>query len=931
MSNPIQFTLNGQPINLPINPDLSLVRLLRDDLRLTGTKEGCDGMGHCGACTVLVDGRPKLACLLKVGDVVGRQVLTIEGLADAKSGGLHPLQQAFKSGAVQCGFCTPGVILAAKALLDRSPQPSTDEIKQALNLNLCRCTGYSSIIQAVQEAARMLAGNDSPAAAETPPGAIGSSVTKSDAVGKVTGQTLFSADMFMEGMLHGRVLWSAYPSAEILEVDTAAAKAMPGIKAVLTAKDIPGINRFGVITPDQPVLAEDRVRCVSDAIALVFAQTAEEANAALEKIHVEYRPLPGVFSIKAALEPDAPGLHEKGNLLTQLDVRTGDVDAALASADVVVDDCYITPMVDQGFLEPEAGLAVASEDGSLTIWTGVQNPFDIRRQVAAAVNLPVEKVRIINMAIGGAFGGKCDCSLQIHLALGALVTRRPVKMVFTRAESLRTHPKRHAFEMRYRVGATRAGKLVGIDAEIAGDTGAYASWGQIVMQSLASFACGAYVVPNARIDLKAVYTNNPPAGAWRGFGDPQVHVALESQIDRLARTLEMDPFQFRMLNAVEAGSSTYIGQVLRNSVGFKSTLAAAQNALARIAPHVRPSQPSHRIGIGVASGFKGVGFPITMSDSAAAKIEVDRSGLVLLRVGCPDLGQGSDTTLAQIAAEALDLPADRVRMQPLDTGISPEAGPTVASRATTLGGNAALGAALKLREKLISAAAEQFGCDQRVISFRRGVFVDLRTEEKLLTLEELAARQSEGLCAEHRFVETTEDKPTHAVRFNRATKSPQDFYYTSYAYATQVAVVEVDENTGKTTVQHIIAAHDVGKAIHPRNIEGQIEGSCLMAMGTALTEEFRVEKGIPLTNTLAQCGLTRLRHAPDITPIIIEDEEPAGPFGAKGIAEVATVPTAAAVLNAIYDAVGVRITELPATPRRVRAAIEASRRNREPA
>lgn len=917
----MQFILNGQPIGCKVHCDKTLLHFLRDDLRLTGTKEGCDHQGHCGTCTVLVDGQAKFACLLKVADVNDRQVLTIEGLADAESNELHRLQQAFaESGAVQCGFCTPGLIIEAKALLDQTPQPSIDEIKRALNRTLCRCTGYTKIIKAVQAAA----GSASSSAGATQAGAsIGVSVPKSDAVGKVTGQTLFSADLFMEDMLYGQVLWSAHPHANIVALDTATAEAMPGVQAVLTAKDVPGLNLFGAVTADQPVLAEDRVRCISDAVALVFAETPELAAAALEKVQIEYRPLPGVFSPQEALRPEAPKLHDEGNVLTHLAVQTGDVAAALEASDAVVDDRYFTPSVDQGFLEPEAGLAVANEDGSLTIWTGVQNPFDIRRQVAVAIGLPAEKVQIINVAVGGAFGGKCDVSLQIFLALGALRTHRPVKMVFSRAESLRFHPKRHAFEMRYCIGATRAGKLTGIELEITGDTGAYASWGQIALQSVASFVCGAYVVPNSRVSLVGVYTNNPPSGAWRGFGVPQAHVALESQMDRLARRLDIDPFEFRALNALEPGKPTYMGQIVQESVGFTSTLASAKKALAKIRPQIEASRSTRKIGVGVACGFKSVGFPLPMADSAGALVEVDPSGQVLLYVGCPDLGQGSDTALAQIAAEVLGLPPGQVKMQQLDTSLSPDAGPSVASRSTYLGGNAAVGAAKALRAKLISTVAEIFDRDEAALHFQGGRFVDYRAEEELITLEALAARQSESLHAEYRFVEGKKGDPAFPVHLSRPNKSPEDFYYTSYAYATQVAIVEVDENTGRVRVRHIIAAHDVGKAIHPQNIEGQIEGSCLMGMGTALTEHYLVENGWNLTDTLAKCGLTRIRSAPAITTLIIEDEEPAGPFGAKGIAEVAAIPTAPAILNAIYDAVGVRITALPATPKRVRQAILA--------
>lgn len=924
----MRFTLNSQSITIQIQPDMTLLRFLRDEQRLTGAKDGCDGKGHCGACTVLVDGSAELACLIKMSEVADREVLTIEGLANAESGKLHPLQQAFvDSGAVQCGFCTPGMILSAVALLNENPQPKVDEIRHALRRNLCRCTGYSDIVEAVQAAALVKAqAMEFAVSGSLSERVIGASVPRPDAIGKVTGKVIFSADQYMENMLYGRVLWSEHPCAEILHIDTTATEATPGVEAVLTADDVPGFNRFGAITPDQPVLAEDRVRFIGDAIALVFAETSEIAEAGMKKIVVEYKPLTGVFSPEDALKPGAPQIHEDGNVLTHLEVQTGDIKSAMASADMVVQGQYSTPFVDQGFLEPEAGIAVAYEDGGITIWTGVQNPFDIRRQVAAALDLPEEKVRMINMAVGGAFGGKCDISLQIFLALGAQKTRRPVKMVFSRSESLRFHPKRHAFEMKYRLGASRAGKLLGMEVEVVGDTGAYASWGQIVLQAIACFVCGPYVVPNVDINLTAVYTNNPPGGAWRGFGIPQVHFALESEMDKLAHELGIDPFEIRMINGLEDGAVTHLGQVVRNSVGLKQTLESAKEALKDIAPKIEPTGRSRKIGVGVACGFKAVGFPITMSDSAGAIIEVDPTGRVLLRVAIVDLGQGPTTALAQIAAEALDLPYERVEVQQIDTSLCPPAGPTVSQRGIYLGGNATLGAARKLRAKLISMAADLLDRAENVIEFKNGRFVDLRAEEELITLEGLAGMlgdRGERVSAEYRFVETKVDTPVFPVHFNIPAKSPEDFYYTSYSYATHVAIIEVDERSGRVRTRHIIAAQDVGKAINPQIIEGQIAGSCLMGMGTALTESYQVESGWNRTDSLAKCGLTDIRRAPDFTTILIEDDEPAGPFGAKGVSEMAAVPTAPAITNALYDAVGIRIYELPATPSRVRRAIQA--------
>lgn len=922
----VNLTVNGETRTIHPANDETLLRVLREDLKLTGAKQGCDDEGSCGCCTVLVDGAPRQACLVPAKGMDGKTVTTIEGLADPATGGPHPIQQAFiDAGAVQCGYCTPGMILTAKWLLDRNPSPSVDEIKKALNRILCRCTGYTKVIDAVRLASRMIAQEEVRKPRDTgTSGAVGQSIPKPDALRKVTGRAMYSADLAIEGMLYGRVVWRDHPHAKLLGIDITEAQALPRVHAVLTAKDIPGDNLFGAISADQPVLAEDRVRFVGDPVALVFAETPEQASAAAECVRADFEPLPPVFSPEEALAEGAPNLHEGGNILTHLEVETGDVDAALSGADVVVDDCFRTPFVDQGFLEPEAGLASFDQQGDLTIWTGVQNPFDIRRQIATALGMPVEKVRLINMAIGGAFGGKCDVSLQIFLALGALHTRRPVKMVFSRRESLRFHPKRHAFEMRYRIGASRDGKLVGIDADIVGDTGAYASWGKIVLQSLAGFACGPYVVPNSRVSLKAVYTNNPPAGAWRGFGVPQAHVALESQMDALARRLGMDPFRFRDLNGLEAGSVTYIGQPLPRSVGFKKTLKAVEEELGRIVPGMQPKARDGRLGIGVAGGFKSVGFPIAMQDSGGAMLRIGEKGEFLLDVAVADLGQGSDTTLAQIAAQRLGVPLRCVSVEQIDTDIAPDAGPTVASRMTYLAGNAVVGAVEEMRDQLVAQAADQFGRDRPSLDISDGWIVDLRTEKEIVRIEEFAkhlAERGQDLRVTHRFVESKTDQAQFPVRFNKPSDKPQDYYYASYAYATHAAVVEVNTRSGRVEVRHVVAAHDVGRAIHPQNIEGQIEGSAVMGIGTTLSESFQVDRGYVVTDTLNACGLTRMRVAPEITSVIIEDQEPSGPFGAKGIGEVATIPTSPAILNAIYDAVGIRITELPVDPTLIREAM----------
>lgn len=913
-SGAIEFIVNGELVRVEGKEDMTLLQFLREELGLMGTKNGC-AKGHCGACTVIVDGMAQRACLLKIGKLLGKQVETIENLS--RGGKLHPIQVAFlKAGAVQCGYCTPGMIMAAKALLDRNNHPSVEEIQEALKHNLCRCTGYVKIVEAVKLAGAILRGEESLAfpTEEDSHQVVGVSVLRKDAVAKVKGEPIYAGDLRAENMLYGKLVFSSLPHARILKIDTSRARAHPGVVAVLTHEDIPGRKTFGLILQHQPVLAFDKVRFVGEPVALILAETEEAASAAAEKVLVDYEPLPGVFSPEEALREEAPLLHEGGNLLTHVKVRKGDTIAGFAESEVIIEGEYFTPFIEHAYLEPEAALALPEPDGLIHVFTPSQSSFSYRDQIAATLNLPKEKVRVSLVATGGAFGGREEPTVQIHCALGAWKTGRPVKMVLTREESIRMSTKRHAAYMRYKTGARKDGKLQAVEIQIYLDTGAYASVGGPVAVRAASFSAGPYDIPHAKVDVYAVYTNNPPAGAMRGFGSPQVTFASEQQMDRLARELNMDPITLREINALEEGKATITGHVLEGGIGLKECLVAIREALAREALPL--SRGSKKIGLGVAAAYKNVGLGTGRPEQAGAYFILQSDGTVDLRVGCVDSGQGIDTVVAQIAAEVTGIPYRKFKVLASDTHATPDAGVTTASRMVYLSGNAVLEGAALFKLRLLQAAGCVLKCEPEELILEGGCF---RTQEgqMLLTLEELArqlASRGQAIRVEHTYTAPpTYPLPEH-VELHPLDKEHYRLHY-AYCFGVHAAVVEADETSGEVRVLKYWAAHDVGRAIHKQNIEGQMEGGIIMGLGYALKEEFKVNRGWPVTDNLAKLRLPRVQDVPDVLQcFIIEKPDPWGPLGAKGMGELPVSPVAPAICNALYDALGVRVTRLPATP-----------------
>jgi selenium-dependent xanthine dehydrogenase len=922
----LKLTVNGKYHDLDVPESRMLSQVLRYDLGLTGTKIGCQE-AECGSCTVLINGLPVDTCTFPALKAQGAEVVTIEGLA--QDGELHPLQKAFiEHGAVQCGFCTPGLIMNAKALLDENPDPSEHDIKVALKDTLCRCTGYASVINAIQSAASELRGEGAKSweAVQTIPplNAVGRPVAAQEVVDKVTGRAKFTDDVTFPGMLVGRTLRAAHPHARILKIDTSQAKALPGVCAVLTHEDVPGENIHGLIYADWPVLCADKVRYMGDAVAIVAAENADIAAQALKLIEVEYEPLPVVGDPEFARSDGAPVVHEEwkdGNLLKHIKVRHGDVEQGFAEADVIVEREYRTPTIEHAFMEPECSISVPAgydeDHPKLTIYTGSQIPYEDRRQAATALGLPEEQIRVRGMLIGGGFGGKEDIAGQIHSAMLAQATGRPVKMLYTRQESLLFHPKRHATIIRIKTGAKRDGTLVAVQAELYGDGGAYASLSDKVMTRATTHATGPYVIPNAKIDCYVMYTNNPPSGAFRGFGVTQSAFAVEQNMDQIAEAIGMDPMDFRIKNAQKVGETTATGQLLRESVGLLQTIEHVNHDMRDGDPAFRWGwREGHKAyGWGIACAYKNTGLGGGSPDRAVAEIEMFPNSIAEVRTSSADMGQGLSVVLAQIAAEELGMPVERVRVLLSDTDLTPDGGPTTASRQTFVSGNAARYAAVTMREALASVAAERMSVAPDQIRFEGG---KVRYNGSSVDIGEVVGwMREQGQDAKVRYAyDAPETKPLG---------SGGDMHF-AFSYATQAALIEVDMETGAVKVLRIIAANDVGRAINPRTLTGQVQGGIVMGLGNCLTEEYIMEDGVPWSVLFSRYKMPSIKHMPDITSHLVEEQTSQGPFGAKGVGEITSINTTPAIANAIYHATGVRVYRIPVDQDALLRAIRSGER-----
>ncbi len=931
----LELTVNGKFYQVAEKPGEMLSDLLRERLRLTGTKIGCNE-AECGACTVLIDGQPVLSCAYPAAKAHGRQVVTIEGLAPGMNGSkeqsaapaellkLHPLQEAFvQYGAVQCGFCIPGQIMTAYALLERKPDPSETDIKQALKDTLCRCGGYPSIVGAIQAAARSIRTGepvDPPTItiSSRPGKFVGNAHIRPDAMAKVTGKALYSDDVCFDGMLHARVKRAMIPAGILRRLDVSRAQALPGVTAVLTAADIPGERKHGLVIFDWPVLVgiDEPVRYIGDAVAIVAAESREIATQALDLIEMEFEVLPIVSDPVQARQPETRPIHEKGNLLKHIKVRKGDVEEGFAGADVVMEHTFHTPPHDHAFIETECSIARPTPEGRMEVYVGSQIPYQDRNQVARVLGWPEERVHIIGQLIGGGFGGKEDIAGQIHAAMLANVTGRPVKLLFDRQESLLVHPKRHATQIRVKVGAKADGTLTAVQTELYGDTGAYASLGEKVMTRATTHSSGPYEVEHVKADCYAMYTNNPPAGAFRGFGVLQSAFAVESMMDMLAERLGLDPVELRRKNALHVGSVTNTGQVLRESVGLLECIEKVEGEMQRLsgpAPFsVRevPGSPHLKRAWGFAVGYKNTGLGGGAPDKAGAEVELFNDGRIEVRSASAELGQGLPTVLQLIASEELRQSPERVRVWLSDTDYTPDGGPTTASRQTYVTGNAVRHAAKALRQALVSDLAERYDVAPDYIHFVEGL---AQVDGKQIPLGQVA----EQMLAEGR-------RPMAEYTYWAPTTKPLgqggDMHF-AFSFAAQAAEVEVDTRTGEVQVLRVIVANDVGYAINPLGLKGQIEGGVVMGIGQALTEDFIVEGGKVVTDRLARYRIPSITLTPEVIPFVVESPTADGPYGAKGVGEIVLIPTLPAVTNAIYHAIGVRVDSLPVDQEKIARAL----------
>jgi CO/xanthine dehydrogenase Mo-binding subunit/aerobic-type carbon monoxide dehydrogenase small subunit (CoxS/CutS family) len=901
----IEFMLNAVAVRTAADPGTLLVTVLRDELRLTGTKIGCDD-GRCGTCMVLVNGRVARACRTTAGEVAGSAVVTIEGLGTPEK--LHPIQQAFvETGAVECGFCTPGMIMAAKALLDAEPRPTRSRIAKALGANYCRCTGYVTIFEAVERAATLLRGE------VVPPPALPLGESWNE-IEMATGRAIYAADIQKEGVLHLKVVRSPHRHARVLAVDAAEALALAGVEAVLTAADVP-VNRHGRVIQDEAVLAGDRVRMVGDPVAAVVAISEDVAEAGAARVRVQYEALPAVTSPREALEPGAIRVHDGGNVLARQAVRRGDVESGLAGAAVTVEGTFNTPFNAHAQIEPEAALAYVDEDGRIVIHTATSHTHLHRLEVSRALGLPPERVHIVPELMGGHFGGRTDVSMQCILGVAAMRLCRPVRCVYTREESFTSTTKRHAFEMHGRLGADRNGRMTGLRLDMVADTGAYASAGQFIIVRAAVSGCGPYEIPNVWLGGPAVYTNNTLAGAMRGFGAPQSTFAVESLVDELARRLEIHPIELRLRNALRPGALLPTGVPVGDEVAFVETLEAIRPHYDEAVSRARraPSDGRVRHGVGVASMWFGIG-TTTGERPSHADVALLPSGRVAVLVGVTDAGQGSDFLLRRVAADTLDMPLEQVDLVRGDTDLTRDTGSCTGSRVCFYVGNAVHIAAGALRRAILEAAAHEMEVPPETLDLRGGDVVAREAPGHPLALVELAERL--GLRGVRLREGGTFEPNTSPLDPVTGRGRP----YATYATATHMAEVDVDLDRGTVRVRRVVAVHDVGRVLNPVGARGQVEGAVVMGIGFALKEEF--EPGV--THGFAQYQIPTTHDVPDIETIFIERRNAGGPFGSKGLGECALIPTAPAILNAVAEATGVRVTQLPATPCRVLEALAAA-------
>lgn len=862
----IQFTLNGQMMEYGGDTNLPLLTYLREEQGIISPKDGCAPQAACGCCVVQVNDKAVLSCVTKMEKVAGKSVMTTEGLGEYRQ---DVFANAFvKEGGVQCGFCIPGIVMQANSLIHRNPNPSRADIEKSLTPHLCRCTGYKKIVTAIQSAAEAIRDEEEVCLPEHD-GRVGSRVPKYQAQDLVLGQHRYVDDIRIDGMRIGALKFSDYPRAIIKSMDLSAAENLAGVLRIFTAADVPGDRHIGLIRQDWPLMigVGETSRYVGDVLACVVAESDVIARQAVSLIDVEYEALEPVTDMHAAMQAESPSIHEGGNILSKSITRRGDIDRAMVEAKYTAHGVFETQMIEHGFMEPEACIAYPKADGVEVLSQG-QGVFEDRKQIAKLLDLPEAAVHVILVPNGGGFGGKEDLSVQGHAALAAWLMGEAVKVRLTRDESILMHPKRHPIWMEYTIGCDENGKLSFCKGRFVGDTGAYASVGMKVLERSAGHATGAYTFPVTDIESTAVYTNNLPCGAMRGFGVNQTAFALESCIDDLCEQGGFDRWQFRYDNALDDGDMTSTGQVIEAGAGAKATLEAVKEEFqaARFA--------------GIACGIKNTGIGNGMPDSSQVTISIEAGGRVILDHGWTEMGQGVHTVALQTLVTEAGIDPGCVEIR-VETGSEMVTGMTTASRATSLIGRAIMDACQKLKADLQSHS-----------------------------LEDLAGKRYVG---EFTVDWTTKPPQTQDIMLGQDDGSHKIYTHYSYSYATQVVILDEDGQ-----VKKVIAAHDAGKIFNPTLFEGQLEGSIHMGLGYAISEDLPLQDGRPKSTMLRQCGILRAKDMPEMEVIGVEVPDPYGPYGAKGVGEIGLVPTAGAVANALYQFDGVRRRKLPMRLPRVR-------------
>jgi aldehyde oxidoreductase len=912
----ISFHLNDQPVTLQVDPHKPLLNVLREELKLTGTKQGCDYEGECGACSVLLDGIAVRSCLTPVGKVVGRSVITVEGLGNPDT--LHPLQQAFiDTGSVQCGYCTPGMLIAAAGLLHKNLYPSRSEIIEALEGNLCRCTGYKRIIQAVELAAQICRSENRQYSLESP--VIGGEHRRVDAIDKVTGNAKFVEDISIPNLLHAKILRSPHHHARLINLDFRKAAELPGIVGIFSAQDIPGMNGFQGYSLDEPVLTPvgSTVRMLGAQIAIVVATSPELAQAGVEAIEAHYQLLPFTFDMHEALAKDSILINESGNVLSSFEVKHGEIVETFHKSDLTLDTQYCTSFLEHSALEREAALSYIDDQGCVVVICATHEPHWSRDYIASTLALNPDRVHFITPPMGGSFGGKQDPITAITVALAAYHLHQPVLLVYSRKESFDASPKRHPYDVKFRVAAMNDGSLTGFKVRINANTGGYDAHGRFIPNYSITASGGPYRWSAVDAYAQAIYTNGPKSGQYRGFGTSQSIFALECTLDELAQKLKIDPLELRRKNAIDRSSISFLGYPLGETIGYQEVLQSIQPYYLDFLENERAynnsslaSENSTRMGIGLAGMWYRFGKSGSLRVEAHAELSTD--GQCVIYCSAPDYGQGTNTMLSQIAAEVLGTQPSKIELVNANTKLVPDSGIQGASRSTYFVGGAVYNAATKLRQVIESIACEHLNCPPDDLTLTDEHVVQSSNPSEKISFEQIAL-ECERIGMPRKVVS----------HFDISSHFPQETkpeYAPLFCTGANLAEVIVNLKTGVVQVTRVVAAQDVGKAINPIDAQGQIEGSVMMGLGAALMEEF-----IPGSTTgFGDYYIPTIKSMPEIKVELVEVPSFHGPYGAKGLAEASMLPTTPAIINAISRAVGARIRIIPATPERILNAIQKS-------